>query len=53
VRDWQSIANRQLNLFTPIALGIGIARIYSTVGLLAPTLFPSSMRIVDGTARRR
>ncbi|MDH3286619.1 MAG: heavy metal translocating P-type ATPase [Betaproteobacteria bacterium] len=49
VRGWQSLVNRHLNMFTLIALGVGIAWIYSTVATLAPGLFPPSLRIADGT----
>src|SRR5512146_283601 len=48
-RGWQSIVNRHLNMFTLIALGVGIAWIYSTVATLAPTIFPSGLRMADGT----
>ena len=32
VRGWQSIVNRSLNMFTLIALGVGVAYVYSVVG---------------------
>ncbi len=41
-RGWQSIRNRQLNMFTLIALGTGTAYIYSVAALVAPGLFPPS-----------
>jgi P-type Cu+ transporter len=44
VRGWQSLQNRQLNMFTLIALGIGIAWAYSAVATLAPTTIPSAFR---------
>jgi Cu+-exporting ATPase len=49
VRGWQSLVNRHLNMFSLIALGVGVAWLYSAVGLLAPALFPASVRMVDGT----
>jgi Cu+-exporting ATPase len=43
-RGWASIVNRSLNMFTLIALGTGMAYLYSVVGALAPGLFPASFR---------
>jgi P-type Cu+ transporter len=43
-RGWASIVNRHLNMFTLIAIGVGAAFIYSAVVMLAPGLFPPSMR---------
>jgi Cu+-exporting ATPase len=43
-RGWKSIVSFKLNMFTLIALGVGIAYIYSIVAVLFPTLFPLSMR---------
>ncbi len=48
VRGWQSVVNRHLNMFTLIALGVGVAWVYSTVGLLFPGLFPASIRMDGG-----
>jgi len=48
VRGWQSVLNRSLNMFSLIALGIGVAWIYSTIGLLFPAWFPASTRMQDG-----
>jgi len=49
VRGWQSIVHRSLNMFTLIALGVGVAYVYSVVATLFPGLFPSSVRGADGT----
>lgn len=49
IRGWQSLINRSLNMFTLIALGIGVAWLYSTIGLLMPEIFPSNLRMLDGT----
>jgi P-type Cu+ transporter len=43
-RGWASIVNRSLNMFTLIALGTGMAYVYSVVGTLAPQRFPASFR---------
>ena len=48
VRGWQSIINRSLNMFTLIALGTGVAYIYSLVATAYPEIFPGSFRDVDG-----
>jgi len=44
VRGWQSIVNRSLNMFTLIALGVGVAYAYSLVATIAPGIFPPSFR---------
>jgi Cu+-exporting ATPase len=44
VRGWASIVNRSLNMFTLIALGVGVAYAYSVVAVVAPGLFPPSSR---------
>ncbi len=43
-RGWQSIQTRNLNMFTLIALGTGVAFAYSLVATLAPEVFPPSFR---------
>jgi Cu+-exporting ATPase len=48
VRGWQSLVTRNLNMFTLIALGTGVAWLYSTVATLAPGLFPAAFRGHDG-----
>ncbi|HZL59537.1 MAG TPA: heavy metal translocating P-type ATPase [Stellaceae bacterium] len=47
-RGWQSILHRSLNMFTLIALGTGIAYLYSAAAALAPTMFPPSFRDMHG-----
>jgi Cu+-exporting ATPase len=44
VRGWQSVVTRNLNMFTLIAMGVGVAYVYSVVGTLAPDLFPPAFR---------
>jgi Cu+-exporting ATPase len=39
---WQALRHRAANMHTLIALGTGVAWIYSTVALLAPQIFPSA-----------
>ena len=48
VRGWRSVVNWSPNMFTLIALGVGIAWSYSVVGTLFPGVFPSSVRMASG-----
>lgn len=48
VRGWQSVVNRHLNMFTLIALGTGVAYVYSVVAVTMPHLFPLSLRDEHG-----
>jgi P-type Cu+ transporter len=50
VRGWQSLVNRSLNMFTLIALGVGVAYAYSLVAALFPAIFPDSFRGESGGA---
>ena len=43
-RAWRSIINRQLNMFTLIAMGVGVAYLYSVVGVVFPRIFPDSFK---------
>ncbi len=43
-RGWASVVNRSLNMFTLIALGTGVAYVFSLVATVAPGLFPETMR---------
>jgi Cu+-exporting ATPase len=47
-RGWQSLVTRNLNMFTLIALGTGVAYLYSLVAVLMPGLFPAAFRGMDG-----
>jgi P-type Cu+ transporter len=49
VRGWRSVLTRNLNMFTLIALGTGVAFLYSVVATLAPNLFPAAFRGPEGT----
>ena len=48
-RGWASLKSRNLNMFTLIAMGTGVAWIYSVIGTFSPALFPTSMRGHDGS----
>ena len=43
-RGWASFVSRRLNMFSLIALGTGVAYVYSLVAALAPGIFPDSFR---------
>jgi Cu+-exporting ATPase len=49
VRGWQSLLTRNLNMFTLIAMGTGVAWAYSIVATLTPEIFPEAFR-ADGGA---
>ena len=49
VRGWKSVVSRNLNMFTLIAIGTGVALIYSLVATLAPQIFPGAFRQEDGS----
>ena len=44
VRGWRSIASWNLNMFTLIALGTGIAYAFSVVATVAPWILPDTVR---------
>jgi Cu+-exporting ATPase len=48
VRAWASLKNRSLNMFTLIALGTGVAWVYSMIGTLEPHFFPAAFQTEDG-----
>jgi Cu+-exporting ATPase len=41
-RGWASIINRNLNMFTLIAMGVGTAYVYSLLAVFFPDIFPES-----------
>ena len=49
VRGWQSLLTRNLNMFTLIALGTGVAWVYSVIATFAPQIFPAAFRQMDGS----
>jgi heavy metal translocating P-type ATPase len=48
-RAWTSVRTRKLNMFTLIAMGTGVAWLFSVVATVAPGMFPDSFRTMDGT----
>ncbi|GLI93757.1 copper-translocating P-type ATPase [Methylocystis echinoides] len=49
LRGAQSLLTRSLNMFTLIAMGTGVAWIYSVVATFAPHLFPPAFHSADGS----
>jgi Cu+-exporting ATPase len=49
VRGWNSVLSRNLNMFTLIALGTGVAWVYSLVAVAAPQSFPPAFRDAHGS----
>ncbi len=47
-RGWASVVNRSLNMFTLIALGTGVAYMYSVAATLTPGVFPGAFRNAEG-----
>ena len=43
-RFWMSLKTRNLNMFTLIGLGVGIAYLFSLVGVFMPNIFPESVK---------
>ena len=50
VRGWQSLVTHNLNMFTLIAMGTGVAYAYSLIATFAPGLFPQAFRGGHGGA---
>ena len=48
MRGWQSLVTRNLNMFTLIAMGTGVAYIYSVIAVLLPGVFPPAFRDMHG-----
>ena len=47
-RGWQSLKTRNLNMFTLIAMGTGVAWVYSVIATLVPDAFPAAFRTSGG-----
>ena len=48
-RGWASIKSLSLNMFTLIAMGTGVAWLYSAVATFLPNVFPATVRGTDGS----
>lgn len=49
VRAWQSIITMNLNMFTLVGIGTGVAFAFSVVGLLFPGMFPPEFKTATGS----
>ncbi len=47
-RGWTSLVTRHLNMFTLIAMGVGVAWTYSVAAVFAPGVFPPAFRDMSG-----
>jgi Cu+-exporting ATPase len=47
-RGWASVVNRSLNMFTLIAVGTGVAFVFSVVATVAPGLLPAGIGTAHG-----
>jgi Cu+-exporting ATPase len=45
VKAWKSILNKNLNMFTLIAMGVGTAYGFSAIAILFPNIFPDSLKM--------
>ena len=43
-RGWQSVKAKSLNMFTLVAMGTGVAWVYSVIATLAPGIFPDAFK---------
>jgi Cu+-exporting ATPase len=48
-RGWASLRTAKLNMFTLIAMGVGVAWVYSLVAVFVPHVFPPAFREMGGT----
>lgn len=44
VRAWRSLLNKSLNMFTLIAIGVGVSYGFSAMALFSPGIFPESLK---------
>ena len=49
VRAWKSIVTWNLNMFTLIGIGTGVAFLFSLVGMFFPDIFPNEFKTESGT----
>lgn len=47
-RGWTSIKTWNLNMWTLIMIGVGVAYLYSAIATVFPSLFPSGLQMTDG-----
>jgi Cu+-exporting ATPase len=49
IRAWKSIISWNLNMFTLIGIGTGVAFVFSLVGMFFPDIFPTEFKTESGT----
>jgi P-type Cu+ transporter len=49
LRAWKSIITWNLNMFTLVGIGTGVAFLFSIVGMLFPDIFPTEFKSMDGS----
>jgi len=49
VRAWKSIITWNLNMFTLIGIGTGVAFLFSLIGMFFPNIFPNEFKTEQGT----
>lgn len=49
IRAWKSIITWNLNMFTLVGIGSGVAFLFSIVGLIFPDFFPNEFKTHDGS----
>ena len=49
VRAWKSIITWNLNMFTLIGIGTGVAFLFSLIGMFFPNIFPAEFKTEHGT----
>jgi Cu+-exporting ATPase len=49
IRAWKSITTWNLNMFTLVGIGSGVAFLFSIVGLIFPEVFPNEFKTHDGS----
>ncbi|MFV8325112.1 heavy metal translocating P-type ATPase [Flavobacterium sp. ZS1P14] len=49
VRAWKSVVTWNLNMFTLIGIGTGVAFLFSLAGMFFPAIFPNEFRTEEGT----
>ena len=48
-RAWRSVITWNLNMFTLIGIGTGVAFLFSVIAMLFPNIFPAQFRTMSGT----
>ena len=49
IRAWRSIITWNLNMFTLIGIGTGVAFLFSLIGMFFPDIFPNDFKTENGT----